>query len=83
MSILHHRTQFVTHLKGRVILYDSTDPVPTLYWAPDFSIFCDGKGNEKHLWSLTDRPAVELMCQAHSIRFEDCSACPRLERQHP
>jgi len=73
MNILATSVQVVHRLKGRILTIDTEDTVPTLYWSPEFSVFHDGKGDQRHIWSLGHRNEVVALCQVTNVRFVDCS----------
>jgi len=73
MNVLATSVQVVNRLKGRILTIDSEDTTPTLYWSPEFSVFTDGKGDHRHLWSLSHRNDVVSMCRITNVRFVDCS----------
>jgi len=73
MNVLATSVQVVNRLRGRILVIDSEDTVPTLYWSPEFSVIIDGKGDQRHIWSLRSRNEVVAICQVTNVRFVDCS----------
>ena len=77
-SILVQCPQVVGRTRAHVLVYEPESSVPTLYWAPSCSIFCDGRGNERHLWGLANRNDVVALCRVTGVRFIDQSSQPVL-----
>jgi len=73
MNPLNSRPQLVRRLRGHVIVTDEPDGVATLFWSPDFSVFQDAEGNERHLWSLESQATAQHLCRVTNVRFVDCS----------
>ena len=78
MSHILTRIPVVQRTKSRAICFDPEDHVPTLHWSPEFSIFCNGEGDQRHLWGMEDRALAEKLCSVTGVRFVDCSTNPLL-----
>jgi len=70
------RVQYVQRLNGRILRDRPPDEVPTLFWSPELSLYCDGMGREKLLWSLSSRNDAAAYCRILNVRFVDRSDAP-------
>lgn len=77
-NVLVQCPQVRAKTKAHVLVYEPDVSVPTLNWAPTCSIFCDGKGNVRHLWGLANRNDVVALCRVTNVRFIDQSSQPIL-----
>lgn len=72
------KIHFVARTRAHLLVYEADVSVPTLYWAPTCSIFCDGRGGERNVWGLANRRDAVALCRMTNVRFVDQSANPLL-----
>jgi len=78
LAIAASRPRFAAKTRAHVVIFEPDAPVPTLYWSPTYSVFCDGRSNVREVWGLTKRNDAVALCRMTNVRFDDQSSHPIL-----